>query len=119
VPRPASGYGAHLLVFRRGFGRAAARLPMAEGRLKCPRSDRHFLVLPSATRHSSGNYALAVSNAGGTTTSSNLPVTVRVPQNLRTINWPGGSGFAMLSTDADGQPLFANDVAGFEIQASA
>lgn len=77
-----------------------------------------FLTLSNVCRRDSGDYALRVANAGGTTTSSNAALVVRVPQSLASPRFLPDGTFAFNSSDADGGWLLPSDLAGFEVQAS-
>lgn len=83
-----------------------------------PGATSALLAISNSTRHGSGTYAVAVSNPGGTTVSSNAQVLVRVPQGLQAVAWLPQGGFTLLSHDADGAPLQPADQAGFEVQIS-
>jgi len=78
-----------------------------------------LLAITNSTRHDSGIYAVAVSNPGGTTLSSNARVRVVVPQELGPAAWLSQGAFALLSRDADGAPLEPADLAGFEVETSS
>ncbi len=76
------------------------------------------LVLTNVTRRDSGIYAVVVGNSAGATASSNVLVTVLVPQRLTGATvWPGGS-FGFWSSDADGGALMPGDAAAMEAQVS-
>jgi alpha-tubulin suppressor-like RCC1 family protein len=77
---------------------------------------RSALIFPNSTRHVSGQYAVAVSNPGGTVLSSNAQVLVPVHQSLGSATWLPQVGFALLSRDADAAPLLPGDLGGFEAQ---
>jgi hypothetical protein len=77
-----------------------------------------FLNIFNATRHDSAIYSLVASNPGGSTTSSNAVVLVRVPQRLTAGLQPDGT-FALTSSDADGGLLSPGDLGNFETQVSS
>jgi hypothetical protein len=58
------------------------------------------------------------SNPGGSTSSSNAIVLIRVPQHLTGALQPDGT-FAITSGDADGNPLTPGDLGNFKWQASS
>jgi hypothetical protein len=74
--------------------------------------------ITNATRRDSGEYWATVSNPGGTTTSSNAQILVRVPQTIGSPTWSPQGGFTLLSRDADGSRLSSADLAGFSAQVS-
>ncbi len=76
------------------------------------------LVLRNATRRTSGIYAAAASNPGGSTLSSNASVRVLVPQKLASPSQLSGPTFTLLSGDADGGALLPTDLPAFQAQAS-
>ena len=76
------------------------------------------LVLPKATRRTSGAYAAAASNPGGSVLSSNASVYVRVPQKLASPSMSSSGSFMLLSGDADGGALLPGDLAAFQALAS-
>jgi len=76
------------------------------------------LVLPKATRRTSGTYAAAASNPGGSVLSSNASVYVRVPQKLTSPSMSRSGSFTLLSGDADGGALLPGDLAAFQALAS-
>jgi alpha-tubulin suppressor-like RCC1 family protein len=100
-------YGAPPLSYQ--WLKNGSNLPGATGSL---------LAVTASTRHDSGLYAVAVSNPGGTTVSSNAQLMVQVPQRLEPIAWPPQAGFALVSRDADGGLLGPEDLAGFQAQTS-
>ena len=77
-----------------------------------------LLTLTNLTRADSGTYALQVSNAGGSVTSSNATLVVLVPQRLSAPKILPDGSFAFSANDADGGLLQPEDLAGFEVQAS-
>ena len=76
------------------------------------------LTLTNLTRRNSGTFAVRVSNAGGSTLSSNATLVVRVPQRLQTPVRLADGSFLLTSDDADGGALLPEDLAAFEVQAS-
>ena len=76
------------------------------------------LVLPKATRRTSGTYTAEVSNPGGSVLSSNASVYVRVPQKLTTPSMSRSGSFMLLCGDADGGALLPGDLAAFQALAS-
>jgi hypothetical protein len=74
--------------------------------------------ITNATRHDSATYSVVASNPGGSSSSSNAIVLIRVPQRLSGVKQPGGA-FALTSGDADGNPLLPGDLGNFEWQASS
>ena len=76
------------------------------------------MVICNATRRDSGGYAGAVSNPGGTTTSSNANVLILVPQNLTNPTLAKDGQFTLLSGDADSGPLSAADLPRFSVLTS-
>lgn len=76
-----------------------------------------YFQFVNAGRVNSGTYAVAVRNLGGTTTSRDAKIQVRVPQQLTSTLLPGG-GFALSSIDANGSSLSSDDLPRFDIQAS-
>jgi hypothetical protein len=83
-----------------------------------PDATNSLLWITNATRHDSGAYAVAVSDPGGTTLSSNAVIVVMVPQVLGSAAWLPGPAFALVSQDADGAPLVLEDLAGFVSETS-
>jgi alpha-tubulin suppressor-like RCC1 family protein len=77
-----------------------------------------LLTLTNLTRADSGTYALQVSNAGGSATSSNATLVVLVPQRLSAPKILPDGSFVFSANDADGGLLQPEDLAGFEVQAS-
>jgi len=77
-----------------------------------------LLWISNATRHDSGTYAVAVSDPGGTTLSSNAVVVVMVPQVLGSAAWLPGRVFSLVSQNPDSAPLLPEDLAGFAAQTS-
>jgi hypothetical protein len=77
-----------------------------------------YLSLTNVTRRDSAVYAVRVSNAGGSVTSSNATLKVLVPQRLGSIRLAGDGACEVFSGDADGGLLLAQDLAAFEAQAS-
>ena len=76
------------------------------------------LLLPKVGRRDAGVYAVRVSNPGGSVLSSNATLWVRVPQRLGApVLLPDGS-LSFRSSDADGGSMRAEDLMGFEAQAS-
>jgi alpha-tubulin suppressor-like RCC1 family protein len=76
------------------------------------------LVLTKATRRTSGTYAAAASNPGGSALSSNASVYVRVPERLTSPSISSGGSFMLFSGDADGGTLLPGDLAAFQAAAS-
>jgi len=71
-------------------------------------------TLSNVTRANSGTYHVMVLNQGGSVTSSNVVLTVHVPQLLGTpVLQPDGS-LLLTSGDADGGTLHAGDVANLQ-----
>jgi alpha-tubulin suppressor-like RCC1 family protein len=83
-----------------------------------PGATDSLLAITDSTRRDSGIYAVAVSNSGGTTLSSNAQLVVRVAQWLEPVASPPQSGFTLVSRDADGAPLGPEDLASFQAQTS-
>ena len=83
-----------------------------------PDAHSMLLTLTNLTRRDSGMYALLISNAGGSVTSSNASLVVLVPQRLSAPRLLPDGGFGFSSGDADGGPLQPGDLAGFQVQAS-
>ncbi len=79
---------------------------------------RPFLSIQNATRHDSGVYAVLVSNALGTHSSSNAVVRVRVPARLNNPQWLATGGLTIVAADSDGAELLASDLAGLTAQVS-
>lgn len=83
-----------------------------------PNAHSNSLTLTNLTRRDSGTYVLQISNAGGSATSSNATLLVRVPQRLTAPRLLPDGSFGFSSGDADGGWLQPEDLAGLEIQAS-
>ncbi|HWH71253.1 MAG TPA: immunoglobulin domain-containing protein, partial [Candidatus Sulfotelmatobacter sp.] len=79
---------------------------------------RSALVLTNLTRHDAGNYAVAVINPGGSVTSSNALLVVRVPQLLSGARMLPDGSFEFVSGDADCGGLLPSDMTALEVQAS-
>ncbi len=77
-----------------------------------------YLTLTSVSRRDSATYALKVSNAGGSVTSSNAILKVLVPQQLNPLQHLADGSVFLLSRDVDGGTLLPEDLAAFGIQAS-
>ena len=76
------------------------------------------LALTKASRRTSGSYAAAASNPGGSVLSSNASVYVRVPQRLTSPAIGNRGSFVLLCGDADGGALLPGDLAAFQALAS-
>jgi hypothetical protein len=76
------------------------------------------LTLTNLTRRDSATYFVKVSNAGGSTTSSNAVLKVLVPQRLSGIRVKADGSMELLSGDADGGLLLPQDLPAFEAQGS-
>jgi hypothetical protein len=74
--------------------------------------------LSNVGRAQNGIYFVTVTNAGGTTVSSNAVLKVLVPQLLASPQLLPNGTFQLLSTDANGGLLSLSDLANFEAQAS-
>ena len=77
------------------------------------------LVLRTATRRTSGVYALVASNPAGSALSRNASVLVLVPQKLILPPRRSGGTFTLFSGDADGGALLPSDLPAFQAQVSA
>jgi hypothetical protein len=77
-----------------------------------------FYSITNCARPDSGQYAVVVSDPDGATLSSNAQVLVYVPLSLWSPTWLPQQGFSLLSRDAGGRSLMAQDLAGFEAQFS-
>ena len=77
-----------------------------------------FYSITNCARPDSGQYAVVVSDSGGAIHSSNAQVLVYVPLNLVSPTWLPQSGFSLLSREAGGSSLLAQDLASFEAQFS-
>jgi alpha-tubulin suppressor-like RCC1 family protein len=80
-------------------------------------TDSH-LILTNVTRRDGATYAVRVSNAGGSTISSNATLVVRVPQRLQTPIKLADDSYLILSGDADGGALLPEDLPAFKAQTS-
>jgi hypothetical protein len=76
------------------------------------------LTISNATRSDSGIYSAVASNGGGSTSSSNAIVVIRVPQLLKLGQQPDGT-FVLTSGDADGGLLSSTDITNLQPQASS
>ncbi len=76
------------------------------------------LTLSSVGRAQNGTYSVTVTNAGGSTISSNAVLKVLVPQLLGSPKLLPNGSFQFASTDANGGLLSPSDLANFEAQAS-
>lgn len=83
-----------------------------------PTAHSMLFTLTNLTRRDSGMYALQISNAGGSVTSSIASLVVLVPQRLSAPRLLPDGSFAFTSEDADGGRLQPDDLAGFEVQVS-
>ncbi|HSU53772.1 MAG TPA: immunoglobulin domain-containing protein, partial [Candidatus Dormibacteraeota bacterium] len=72
----------------------------------------------TATRHDSAIYSVVASNPGGSNSSSNVVVLIRVPQRLNAL-MQADRTFALTSSDADGGSLSPEDLGRFECQSSS
>jgi len=77
-----------------------------------------MLTLTNLYRHHSGSLSVAVTNAHGSTLSSNATLSVRAPQRLTLLPPSPAGSFDFQFGDADGSPLLPDDVAHFEVRAS-
>jgi alpha-tubulin suppressor-like RCC1 family protein len=76
------------------------------------------VILANAVRADSGTYSVVVTNVAGKVTSSNMVLTVHVPQLLGTpVLQPDGS-IRLSSTDVGGGQLSSADLANLQVQAS-
>jgi hypothetical protein len=102
---------------------ATGALPLAyqwlKGGLELAGATQSRLLLPKVGRCDSGVYAVRVSNPDGTVLSSNAALCVRVAQRLGAPAILPDGGLSFRSGDADGGSLWAEDLVGFEAQASA
>lgn len=78
------------------------------------------LTISNVNRLSAGTYSVVVTNAGGSVTSSNVLLWVRVPQRFATNNvrWLGDGRFRLLFGDHDGGPLTMGDTTRFVVEAT-
>jgi hypothetical protein len=76
------------------------------------------LALNNVSRAQSGTYFVTVTNAGGSTVSSNVTVKVLVPQVLGTPKLLPDGTLQLTSGDAGGGPITTADLANFEVQVS-
>ena len=76
------------------------------------------LTLNNVSRAQNGTYSVTVTNAGGSTVSSDAVLKVLVPQVLGTPKLLPDGTFQLLSTDPNGGLLSPADLANFEAQAS-
>jgi len=83
-----------------------------------PGATAQYLTLTNVTRDDAATYALRVSNAYGSVTSSNATLTVLVPQLLGSIQPLEGGGLELFSRDANGGLLASGNLPAFEAQAS-
>jgi hypothetical protein len=74
--------------------------------------------ITNAKRYHSGIYSVIASNPGGSTSSSDAVILIRVPQQLNDAVQADGS-FILTSGDADGSLLSIEHVGNFEPQASS
>ena len=78
-----------------------------------------LLTLNNVGRAQNGTYFVTVTNAGGSTVSSNAVLKVNVPQLLGSPKLLSNGSFQLTSTDANGGLLSPSVLANFEVQASS
>jgi hypothetical protein len=118
-PMGQSGFmGENLILNVSAYGAPPLRYQWIKNGTNLNQPPLSSLQILQATRHDSGVYAVAVSNPGGISLSSNAVVRVSVPQSLHDPQWVEGGGFRVESGDADGGVLLPQDLAGFEVQTS-
>lgn len=83
-----------------------------------PGASFQSLTLTNVTRRNSGVYAVRVSNAGGSTLSSNATLVVHVPQRLQIPVRLADGSCLVTSGDADGGVLLPEDLTALELQVS-
>lgn len=83
-----------------------------------PGATAQYLTLNNVTRRDSAIYALRVSNAGGSIMSSNASLKVIVRQRLNPPQRLADGSMLLLSRDANGGALLAEERTAFEVQAS-
>jgi hypothetical protein len=110
--------GAELVLKVAASGASPISYQWLKDGTKLPGATSTNLVLPQATRRTSGTYAAAASNPGGSVLSSNASVYVRVPQKLTSPSMSSRGSFMLLSGDADGGALLPGDLAAFQARAS-
>jgi hypothetical protein len=113
-----NGMGSSATFQAAASGAPALNFQWLKNGTNLPNAQSAILTLTNLTRRDSGAYALQVSNASGSTTSSNATLIVIVPQRLGAPAFLPDGGFGFVSGDADGGLLLPGDLAGFEAQAS-
>jgi len=110
--------GATIVLTAEALGAAPLTFQWLKDGMALTGANEPFFVITNATRRDSGFYQMVASNANGSATSVFASIVVRVPQKLALPAFLPGSGFRLLSGDADGGLLWPSDLPGLQAQVS-